>query len=116
MSVPELLFPKKVIPWTPFTEQRLLELVKEGKPVLIDFTADWCFNCRVNEKVAIEKPAVLGGRQEATASSRSTPTGRTIPPRSTSGSASSAATAFRSPSSFAPGDLEQRVAIDGLVH
>ena len=29
-----------------------------GKPVLVDFTADWCLTCQVNKKIAIEVPSV----------------------------------------------------------
>jgi thiol:disulfide interchange protein len=48
----------KLLKWQPFTEERMLQLVKEKKPILIDFTADWCLNCRTNERVAIETKAV----------------------------------------------------------
>jgi thiol:disulfide interchange protein DsbD len=40
------------LPWETFSEARLAELVGQGKPVFIDFTADWCLSCKVNEKVA----------------------------------------------------------------
>jgi thiol:disulfide interchange protein len=54
MWFPNLLFPKKLLDWQPFTEARLEELAAKGAPVLIDFTADWCANCRTNEALAIE--------------------------------------------------------------
>ena len=33
------------IEWEPFTEERLASALKEGTPVLIDFSADWCIPC-----------------------------------------------------------------------
>jgi suppressor for copper-sensitivity B len=39
--------------WEPFSESRLTALFKEKKTVLIDFTAEWCVNCKVNENVAL---------------------------------------------------------------
>ena len=39
--------------WEPFSESRLTALFKEKKTVLIDFTAEWCVNCKVNEHVAL---------------------------------------------------------------
>ncbi len=41
------------LPWQPFSGERLTELLREGKPVLVDFTADWCLICKTNEKVAL---------------------------------------------------------------
>ena len=41
------------LPWEPFSGARLQELLQEGKPVLIDFTADWCLVCKQNEKFAL---------------------------------------------------------------
>uniref|UniRef100_UPI001575422E thioredoxin family protein n=1 Tax=Sphingomonas bacterium TaxID=1895847 RepID=UPI001575422E len=38
----------------PFTEARLASLRAANKPVFAYFTADWCFTCKVNERVAIE--------------------------------------------------------------
>lgn len=38
----------------PFSEERLAALRREGTPVFVDFTADWCLTCKVNEKVAID--------------------------------------------------------------
>ena len=29
-----------------------------GKPLLVDFTADWCLTCQVNKKTSIEIPSV----------------------------------------------------------
>lgn len=38
-----------------FSEARLAELRREGRPVFLYFTADWCVSCKVNERVAIDR-------------------------------------------------------------
>lgn len=47
------------LPWEPFTERRMTELVEEGRPVLIDFTANWCQICKTNEFVALNRSETL---------------------------------------------------------
>ena len=42
----------------PFSEERLAALRAEHRPVFVYFTADWCLTCKVNERVAIERPEV----------------------------------------------------------
>jgi thiol:disulfide interchange protein len=42
----------------PFNEARLADLRREGRPVLLYFTADWCLTCKVNERVAIDRSEV----------------------------------------------------------
>ncbi len=37
----------------PFSETRLAELLAQGRPVLVNMTADWCITCKVNERVAL---------------------------------------------------------------
>lgn len=44
------------IPWQAFHEDRLKALT--GKTVFIDFTADWCVSCKVNEKTVLESAGV----------------------------------------------------------
>jgi thiol:disulfide interchange protein/DsbC/DsbD-like thiol-disulfide interchange protein len=46
------------IAWQPFSEKALAALLAEGKPVFLDFTADWCISCKYNERIAINVPAV----------------------------------------------------------
>ena len=46
------------IAWEPFTQAKLDSLRAAGKPVFIDFTADWCITCKVNERVALNDPTV----------------------------------------------------------
>ncbi len=38
--------------WQPWSAELADKLVAEGKPVYIDFTAQWCVTCQVNKKVA----------------------------------------------------------------
>jgi len=45
------------VAWQPFTLARLEEELAAGRPVFLDFTAEWCLTCKVNEK------AVLGDRE-----------------------------------------------------
>lgn len=40
----------------PFSEARLAQLRADGTPVFVDFTADWCLICQVNDRVAIDRP------------------------------------------------------------
>lgn len=40
----------------PFSEARLAQLRAAGTPVFVDFTADWCLICQVNDRVAIDRP------------------------------------------------------------
>jgi DsbC/DsbD-like thiol-disulfide interchange protein/cytochrome c biogenesis protein CcdA len=48
-----------------FSEARLDALRKEGRPVFVYFTADWCLTCKVNEKVAIERAEVIAAFKNA---------------------------------------------------
>ncbi|HET8701224.1 MAG TPA: thioredoxin family protein, partial [Nitrococcus sp.] len=41
----------------PFDVVRLQQLRAAGTPVFLDFTADWCLTCKVNEKLAINTDA-----------------------------------------------------------
>jgi thiol:disulfide interchange protein DsbD len=54
------LAPKKEtgIAWQPFTPERVAAAVQSGQPVFIDFTADWCLNCKYNEKFVIDTEPV----------------------------------------------------------
>ncbi len=36
--------------WQPFSVNRLAAARAEGRPALVEFTADWCINCKVLEK------------------------------------------------------------------
>lgn len=38
--------------WQPWSEETVENLLSEGTPVYIDFTAQWCLTCQVNKKVA----------------------------------------------------------------
>lgn len=46
------------IRWEPFSQARLTELREMGYPIFIDFTADWCINCKVNERRVLETAPV----------------------------------------------------------
>lgn len=44
--------------YEPYSEARLAELRAEGRTVFVNFTADWCITCKVNERVALASDAV----------------------------------------------------------
>lgn len=44
--------------WEAWSPERLAELRAAGRPVFVDFTADWCLTCQVNERVALASPEV----------------------------------------------------------
>ncbi len=44
--------------WEPYNEVQLAKYRSEGKTVMLDFTANWCLNCQINTRVAIDKEGV----------------------------------------------------------
>jgi len=46
------------IAWQRWSPQAVAQAQSEGRPILVDFTADWCLTCQVNKKIAIEIPSV----------------------------------------------------------
>jgi thiol:disulfide interchange protein DsbD len=38
---------------------RIDELQAQGRPIFVDFTADWCITCKLNERLALADRAVL---------------------------------------------------------
>jgi thiol:disulfide interchange protein DsbD len=44
--------------WLPFSTGGIDELQAQGRPVFVDFTADWCITCKLNERVALADRAV----------------------------------------------------------
>lgn len=49
---------KTAIVWEPWSPSAVDRALAEGRPILVDFTAKWCWTCRVNKAVAIEVPAI----------------------------------------------------------
>lgn len=49
---------KGPIDWTYYTPERLEEAQKAGKVVVVDFTAEWCANCKTLEALVLNTPAV----------------------------------------------------------
>ena len=44
---------------SPTRRRGCAELRRGGTPVFVDFTADWCLTCQVNERVALDRAEVL---------------------------------------------------------
>jgi thiol:disulfide interchange protein DsbD len=47
------------IRWLPFSTNKVDELQAQGRSIFVDFTADWCITCKINERLALESPAVI---------------------------------------------------------
>lgn len=43
--------------WGAWSSERVDELLAEGRPVFVDFTATWCLICQVNKRVALRTDA-----------------------------------------------------------
>jgi thiol:disulfide interchange protein DsbD len=44
--------------WQPYSPALLQQYLSEGKPVFVDFTADWCLSCQVNQRVVLDRDDV----------------------------------------------------------
>lgn len=49
--------------WETFSPERVAELQKQGKPILIDFTAKWCLICQANH-IAMSTDSVSSNLKE----------------------------------------------------
>jgi thiol:disulfide interchange protein len=54
----------KLIPWVAWDRAQAEALSSQGKMVFVDVTADWCFTCKVNERLVLETPEVAGAFEE----------------------------------------------------
>ena len=55
------------IDWQRWSPEAVAKARSEGRPVLVDFTADWCLTCQVNKKTSIEIPSVRAKLKEINA-------------------------------------------------
>jgi len=53
--------------WSPWSHEAIAEAQAAGRPVLVDFTADWCVTCQVNKKTSIEIESVAAKLKEINA-------------------------------------------------
>ncbi len=50
--------------WQPFTEAAINKAIENEHPVMIEFTADWCLNCKVLEKTVLKSEKVISAVKE----------------------------------------------------
>ncbi|HSK79721.1 MAG TPA: thioredoxin family protein [Thermoanaerobaculia bacterium] len=56
--------PNGLIQWAAFDRSKAESLSSEGQIVFVDVTADWCFTCKVNERLVLETPEVAKAFEE----------------------------------------------------
>lgn len=49
----EINLQKKNILWQEYSSAKVEQALNEGRPIFIDFTADWCITCLVNRKTSL---------------------------------------------------------------
>ena len=54
------------IPWQPFSEEGIDQLVGTEYTIFIDFTAEWCASCKVNEKTILDTQHVRDAMKKYT--------------------------------------------------
>ena len=60
ITAPETLSPPETDGhWQPWSEEAVNRSLAAGQPVFVDFTANWCLSCQVNERVALSRPEVV---------------------------------------------------------
>ena len=55
------------LPSQPWSEQAVQAALAEGRPVLVNFTADWCVTCKINEGAALSSSRTAEAMQAANA-------------------------------------------------
>ncbi len=56
--------PAGLIHWVDFDRARAESLARGGQLVFVDVTADWCFTCKVNERLVLDTPEVAKAFEE----------------------------------------------------
>ncbi len=56
--------PAEAIAWSPYSEERLAEASRNGRPVFIDSYADWCIPCKELDKHTFSHPEVIAASRE----------------------------------------------------
>jgi len=46
------------IDWIAYTDERVADARKAGQPVFIDFTAEWCINCKTYERLVLSADSI----------------------------------------------------------
>ena len=52
---------------TPWSEAAIQSALAEGRPVLVNFTADWCVTCKINERTSLSSAKVAAAIEQADA-------------------------------------------------
>lgn len=55
------------LPSQPWSEAAVQAALAEGRPVLVNFTADWCVTCKINEGAALSSPRTAAAMQATNA-------------------------------------------------
>lgn len=50
--------------WQPYSAELVDDLRREGRPVFVNLTAAWCITCHANERVALNRDAVIERAEE----------------------------------------------------
>ncbi len=58
---------RAALPSQPWSEATVTAATAEGRTVLVNFTADWCVTCKINERAALSSPRVAEALTEANA-------------------------------------------------
>ena len=55
------------LPADAWSQARVEAALAQGRPVLVNFTADWCVSCKINERTALSSPRVARALTQANA-------------------------------------------------